>query len=185
MEALMEVSEGEWSQKDKETFLDKQSLLHRLSDTQSAATATTGSWKAIRQSIRDSEKQLWALQNLLPLSPPTVKTLDDLLGLRDIFPFKETPGDEPLAQNAFGMTVDRDGVYEDIYRSFVKREERFMKIARDKKLKSQVISAETPATAQKLDKGKDKAKDIPQEKTKVVGIKYKGTPGDIRAVSFF
>ena len=166
-------------------FGDKPGTRHKLSRIETIATATTGSLKAIRQSIQDSEKQLWDLKNLLPLSPPTVKTLDDLLGFRDMFPFKETPGDEPLAQNAFGMTVDRDGVYEDIYRSLVEREERFMKISRDKKLKSQVISAETPATAQTLDKGKDKAEDIPQEKTKVVGIKYKGTSGDIRAVSVF
>ncbi len=123
----MEVSEGEWSQKDKEVFLDKRSLLNRLSDTQSAATATSRNLNAVRQSITDYEKHLFTLQDRMASlhdrlpALPAVRTYEELLELESI-PFKETPGNDLMAKNAFKKTVDRDKMCQEMYEFYVQRE---------------------------------------------------------------
>ncbi len=52
---------------------------------------------------------------------PMISTLAELKALRCI-PFKDQPGNELLAENAFQMTVDRDEDYEKVFRLFMQNE---------------------------------------------------------------
>ena len=128
MEALLVTPEEKWALPDKDLFGDKSGARQTLQFLQSAATATTGSLKAIRESIQNSEKQLETLQNLLPLSPPTVKTLDDLVAFSDMFPFKEKFGHVFLAANAFKKTVDLEEINKEILLDLVEKEAKFMEL---------------------------------------------------------
>jgi hypothetical protein len=126
---LFLISEERWALTDKDMFVDKSGARQTLQYLQSAAAATTGSLKAIRESIQDSEKHLRTLQNLhRPLSPPVVQTLDELVAFSDMFPFKEKFGHVFLAANAFKKTVDLGEINKEILLDLVEKEAKFMEL---------------------------------------------------------
>ncbi len=120
MTTLLVVGEDGWDSSTKRVYGDIAGLRDAKRDKEKRLSSMDEIIKALK--LREL-----SLREFKPLSdlPVVIKSLKDLLALKDIIPLKKIPGNVRWAANTFKKTIERDNTFLDILRFYIEREPKF------------------------------------------------------------
>jgi hypothetical protein len=124
MNELQEKDVQFWSEFDNQKFKSHDYLRDRLKTCEQSVLSKEGNIKSLDEHLTIVRQQLINQQQPIPraITIPVVNSLEEFKKLFRV-PFRDVAGTQNLSHNVFGMTVDRDELYMDLYSFFVEREE--------------------------------------------------------------